>query len=52
VETASELEFVAQVSFNYLQLCQALKINPKEMSKKEVKIWRKRHLPGGGYGQV
>ncbi len=52
VETASELEFVAKVAFNYLQLCQALKVIPKEMSKKETKIWRKRHLSGGGYGQV
>ena len=51
VETASELEFVAKVAFNYLQLCQALKVIPKEMDKKEVKIWRKRHLPGGDYGQ-
>ena len=51
VKTASELEFVTKVAFNYLQLCQALKINPQEMDKKEVKIWRERHLPGGGYGQ-
>ena len=51
VETASELEFVAKAAFNYIQLCQALKINPQEMSKKEAKIWRERHLPGGCYGQ-
>jgi len=52
VETASELEFVTKVAFNYLQLCQALKIKPKEMNKKETKIWRERHLPGGDYGQT
>ena len=52
VKTASELEFVTKVAFNYLQLCQALKIKPKEMNKKETKIWRERHLSGGGYGQV
>ena len=51
VKTASELEFIAKTAFNYFSLCQALKIKPEEMNKKEVKIWRERHLPGGGYGQ-
>jgi len=51
VEIASKLEFIAKLAFHYLLLSQILEIKPKEMSKREVTLWRKRHLPGGGYGQ-
>ena len=52
IETASELEFVAKIALHYLLLCQVLNRSPKEMSKREATLWRKRHLPGGGYGQT